>query len=78
MKNDVNAIELIVTNQRNNFLIQWEEKKIQQPKSCQDKLYAEIRCQINLNAIREIHKQFERIKVALKKQKPLPAYNTTF
>ena len=47
MKKVVNAIDLILTNQRNDFLIQWEEGKTRQPKRCKDKLYAEIRCQIS-------------------------------
>ena len=78
MRNVVNAIELILTNQRNDFLIQWKEGKTRQPKSYKDKLYAEIRYQITSNAIREIHKQFERIKVAAEKQEPLPACITSF
>ena len=68
MKKVVDAIDLILTNQRNNILIQWEERKTRQSKRCKDKFYAQIRCQISRNAIREIDKQVERSWDALDKR----------
>ena len=55
----VNAIDLILTNQQNDFLIQWEENKTQQPRRCKNKLYAKICYQINLYVVREIYKHIE-------------------
>ena len=74
----VNAIELIITNQRNDFLIQWEEGKTRQPKRCKDKLYAEICCQITPHAMREISKQVEKIWIGSEKQEPLPVCTNSF
>lgn len=72
------VVDAILMNQRNNFLIQWEEGKTRQPKRCKDKLYAEIRCQISPYAIREIHKQIEISWDAIKKKVPLPPCTTFF
>lgn len=74
----VNAIELIITNQRNNFLIQWEEGKTRQPKRCKDKLYPEICSQITPHAMREKCKQVERIRIASEKQELLPVRTNSF
>ncbi len=67
LKKVVNAIDLILTNQHNDFLIQWEEGKTRQPKQCKDKLYAEIRYQISPYAIQEIHKHIKKAMDAKKK-----------
>ncbi len=67
MKKVVNAIDLILTNQRNDFLIQWEEGKTRQPKRYKDKLYAEIRYQISSYAIREIHNILKELWIPKKK-----------
>lgn len=74
LKKVVDAIDLILTNQRNDFLIQ-QEGKTRQPK---DKLYAEIRCQISPHAIREIHKQIERSLDAIDKKVQLSPCTTSF
>lgn len=78
MSSVVNAIELIITNQRNDFLIQWEEGKTRQPKRCKNKLYSEIRCQITPHAMREIYKQVERIRIASEKQEPLSVCTNSY
>ena len=78
MNSVVNAIELIITNQRNNFLIQWEERKTCQPKRCKNKLYSEIRYEITSHAIREIYKQVKKIRIACEKPEPLPICTNLF
>lgn len=63
MRNVVSAIEVIPTNQQNDFLIKGEEEKIWLLKSYNDKLYTKICCQITLKTIWKIEKQSERIKI---------------
>ena len=67
LKKVVKAIDLILTNQQNDFLIQCEERKIRQPKRCKDDLYAKICCQVSPHAIQQIQKQVEKSRDALDK-----------
>lgn len=72
------AIDFILTNQQNDFLIQWQEGKTQQPKRYKDKLYAKISNQLSPHIIREIHKQVKRSWDALDKKEPLPLCTNSF
>lgn len=49
-------MDLIFTNQQNDFLIQYEEKKTQQSKCCKDNLYVKIYYQVSPYAIQKIQK----------------------
>ncbi len=76
----VAAIDLLLKNHRNDYLIAWEEAKIQEPKRCKRTLFRHLRYQVTPYAIRQIQGHIEQVikVIEIGNNEPLPPYIKSF
>lgn len=67
LKTVVDKLNLLIINERQDFIIKWEEDKTRISKDCRTDIYREISVWITTYALRQIHKQVQRLNQKLHK-----------
>ncbi len=74
----VATIDLLLKNQQNDYLIAWEEAKLEEPKRCKGTVFKLLRHQVTPFAIRQIQTQVDRVIKAIEADEPLPPCTKSF